>query len=422
MWSGEEDINEKGETVKLSLPANGPPRRTNTDVVDSHIGGHAHALETPKCAVCQDNLFLLSQLRSSTVVSSETGKKMDRTVYVFACPKAKCFEALSFQNGFSSGTPASMACRVSEVPVEVAVPPAAPVKSQWYADQDDDDDDDGGWGDGPSEGATDMASLEAAMNAMEAKLEDGAIAKTPKSASSKAAPQAEVAPGFPCFMLTEKSEPLAPHKPIEEDDVGLTASDDKIRNMLARYMAEEEDEMILAALKGSDVGGGTEEDERLSDDERVLLAFQDRLRRAPRQVIRTARGGVPLWSIPSTKKNKPIWSVPTCSVCNTQCTFEMQLLPSLLHVLQVDKYASGASMQTEEASALGDLLSNGMNWGSVAVYTCPCETCTSTEGHLVVQKSVDESPVGNGEGMDFTPAMAVVEDMDDDDDFEPYKD
>ena len=181
--------------------------------------------------------------------------------------------------------------------------------------------------------------------------------------------------------------------------------------MLARYMAEEDDPEILQALKGVSVGGGGEEDERLSVEDRVLLGFQDRLKRAPRQVVRYARGGIPLWSIPAESNQ---WKVPACQ-CGAHRSFECQLLPSLLHVLEVDKYAE----DTQNASAgIGYLLSNGMNWGSVAVYTCANSCSASSEELLVVQESVDgqaQSPRGQGEGA----PIAVVEDMDDDEDFEP---
>ena len=227
-------------------------------------------------------------------------------------------------------------------------------------------------------------------------------------------------------MLKHQHEPLAPNKPIEEDDVGLSASDDKIRNMLARYMAEEEDEDILAALQGSTGAGGGggmgEEDERLSEEERLLLGFQDRVRRVPRQILRYARGGQPLWSIPSTKGNakggeeESLWKIPTCTTCGKACTFEMQLVPSLLHVLQVDKFGG-----ENPSGNINDLFATGMNWGSVAVFTCNEPDCSATQGGLIIQKSVDENPeMEEREGMDFTPTMAVVEDMDDDEDFEPY--
>jgi hypothetical protein len=112
---------------------------------------------------------------------------------------------------------------------------------------------------------------------------------------------------FRCFELHMLQEPCARKvHGTDDDDVGMCASgtdSDKIQRMLARYMAEEEDEEILAALRGSsDVGGGgisnwKERDERLSAEDRALLTYTDRLKRSPRQVVRYAYGGEPLWSM-----------------------------------------------------------------------------------------------------------------------------
>lgn len=326
-----------------------------------------------------------------------------------------------------------MSCHTVETPVvavERPAVPVAPVKSSWYSDDadEDDDDDDNDWGVGADDGAQNMANLEEAMTAMEKNLKNGALPKqSKKSAPSKEAPSnSDSGPSdkasFPCYLLTKQIEPPALNQVVEEDDVGLSASDDKIRNMLARYMAEEEDEAILASLKGTDLGGDiAEEDERLNEDERLLLGFQDRLRRVPRQVVRYAKGGMPLWSIPSSKKGKVLWNYPTCASCGTKCVFEMQLLPSLLHILQVDQFAMSGTTSEGEGVKINDLLSNGVNWGSVAVFTCPNPACDSASGALVIQESVDEKPGVDPGDRDFTPTMAVVEDMEDDADFEPYQ-
>ena len=97
----------------------------------------------------------------------------------------------------------------------------------------------------------------------------------------------------------------------------------------------------------------------------------------------------------------------------------MQLLPSLLHVLKVDEYS-----QQEGSMRIGDLLRSGINWGSVAVFTCPETSCDCNEGCLVVQASVDEDPEmplhETGVDRSLAPTMAVLEDMDDDAEFEPF--
>lgn len=416
MWSNNDDYSESGEPVKLYIPAKGPPRKSNTAPLESHIGGHACIDQDeeapPKCGTCQSSMFLLVQLRLK-------GKSEDRFLCVYGCPRADCFEKITFENGFASGGQGVLCCQRRQkavvIPEKPSVP-VAPVKSSWYDDNDDDDNDgDNDW----ATGNADISNLENAVAAMEANLEDGALAKPKENHPVKEKEEKkQSSESFDCYLLNEQDEPPAPRQQIEEDDVGLSASDDKIRNMLARYMAEEEDEDILAALRGTDIGGGGgaggEADERLSDEDRILLGFQDRLRRIPRQVVRYARGGTPLWSIPSeTKKKGAFWTVPQCS-CGAKRTFEFQLLPSLLHILDVDKFSG-----KDNGSGISSMLSSGMNWGSVAVFTCP-NACKESEEAVVIQESVDENGENEGQThMDFSPAIAVVEDMDDDGDFKP---
>lgn len=432
MWNSYDDVNEYGETVQLYVPTKGPARRTNTDTMESHIGGEAYQRDSPVCVLCQDPMPLLAQLRLPAV--AKEASKVDRMILVFCCPRAACFEKLEFVEGFASEDGGIMSCQTVETPVVAMAKPPVPVKSSWYTDDNDDNDGDNEWKISDNDGGENMANLEKAMAAMEQNLKDGALPKQSKPSDSKTeTPSARESDqkdsgklSFPCYLLTKQFEPPASSPAMEEDDVGLSANDEKIQNMLARYMVEEEDEDILAALKGADLGGGGfgEEDERLTEEDRLLLGFQDRLRRVPRQVIRYAKGGMPLWSIPSTKGDKPLWTQPTCGSCGTRCNFEMQLLPALLHVLQVDHFASADKQSDDEGAAgIDTWLSKGMNWGSVAVFTCSNQSCDSTSGALVIQASVDGNPeVASGNAnCDLTPTMAVVEDLEDDADFEPYQ-
>ena len=423
MWNNEEEFNDYGEPVKLYVPANGPPRRKDLASADPHIGGLASIDgDPPVCAKCQGPMFLLVQLVSKKVKKND-GSLVDRSVCVFGCPRAACFKSISFENGFCSGNSGVMCCKNIETPtatIEKPAVPAAPPKSSWYCSENDSDDAaDDDWGDSAvsSAGAEDLSKL---VEEMEANLEDGSLAKTrPQKATKEQNSKQYADPSFEafdCYMLKVEREPTPLRQVIEADDVGLSASDDKIRNMLARYMAEEEDETILAALKGTEMGGGIEEDERLKEEDRTLLGFQDRIRRSPRQVVRSAPGGTPLWSIPSTdpKSGDLLWKKPT-SECGAPCVFEFQLLPQLLLFLEVDKFAGN----TSDDGGIGGMLSSGMNWGSVAVFSVP----DSSDWPIVIQESVDEDSAmpeaQNGEEISSGGPVAVVEDLDDDDEFEP---
>ncbi|VEU39170.1 unnamed protein product [Pseudo-nitzschia multistriata] len=437
MWNCDEDVNECGEPIELYLPVQAPPRKTNTAPQDSHIGGH-HCFDdnfTPSCDVCDDKMFLMAQLRLQNASSGFLEDRFERFICAFSCPKEECFGQLVYQQGFSTkGGHGVFKCIEKRVPLisnENKVKPNIPVavnKSSWYDDNDDGNDDDE-WGMGDD----DDVNLENAVAAMESKLDEGgALVMDSRKTAKK--PHASLAPSssedslsaFGCFLLKKQNEPRSTKSFLEdEDDVGLSESDEKIRNMLARYMAEEEDEDILAAIGGTNATGGgsgpTEEDERLSAEDRVLRGFQDRMRRAPRQVIRYANGGKPLWSIPDVNHN-----VPNCPLCGAERTFEMQVLPSILDALGVEKYETKTKREAgDEPLALGDLLSNGLNFGSIAAYTCSNPACTpeKKEAYLVIQKSVDDLPEnGNtkkicGDNLS-TPTVAVVEDLDDDAEFE----
>lgn len=429
MWNNDDDVNDSGQPVELYLPVRVPPRKTNIAPQESHIGGLPYFYESfvPCCDLCGDKMFLLAQLKLGF------SKEMERYLCTFSCVKEECFGQISYDKGFassSSGLKGVVKCIEKRVPIasnEKSKPPVTGNnKSSWYDDDDTKNDDDDDWG----MGGDDNIDLENAVAAMEGKLDNGgAIIMTPSKNSavkSKTLSSEEaLEKAFGCYLLKQKPEPAGSKSFLEdEDDVGLSEGDEKIRNMLARYMAEEEDEDILAALGGTSLGGGGgnngEEDERLSEEDRVLRTFQDRQKRASRQVIRYANGGKPLWSIPdkNRKSKKQLWSVPE------SLKFEFQILPSILAALEVDQHPviKAASTKTEEKSALDQLLSNGVNFGSIAVFTDP--SGEKEEAFCVIQKSVDDLPVlanksgaASGESLP-APPMAVVEDLDDDEEFE----
>ena len=92
----------------------------------------------------------------------------------------------------------------------------------------------------------------------------------------------------------------------------------------------------------------------------------------------------------STRKNKPseIYGyeqpIPTCRDCGTPLRFELQILPSILHVLHVD-----------DSAVAGE--SGGMDWGNICVYTCPNQVtkCRSNEAFCIVQDSIDHIHLPN---------------------------
>lgn len=82
--------------------------------------------------------------------------------------------------------------------------------------------------------------------------------------------------------------------------------------------------------------------------------------------------------------------------------FEAQLLSSLLHLLHVDRYAEEAGSSTTSLEAV--YAQGGMNWGNIAVFSCP-KACETGAEFVVVQDSVDGRPVQRNEGPELEPTI-----------------
>lgn len=86
------------------------------------------------------------------------------------------------------------------------------------------------------------------------------------------------------------------------------------------------------------------------------------------------------------------------------------MLPSLLHVLEVDKAGLGDD--------LGSLYNNGMNWGNICIYSCPKSCNQSDSEFVVVQESVDEKPAELRQAMQDVVIREDSKFVDDDDEEE----
>lgn len=90
--------------------------------------------------------------------------------------------------------------------------------------------------------------------------------------------------------------------------------------------------------------------------------------------------------------------------------FEFQLLPSMLHVLDVDSANANKGNDNDDVMYL--IKTGGMNWGSIAVYSCP-ESCDDSREEFLIVQNGDDAPVekkmggndGNGEDNDDNVGM-----------------
>jgi len=282
-------VNEEGEAVRLYSPIICGRKPDPSDLTCSFIGGDA-AVADSSCLVCQQPLQLLVQLS----IPNSSVDDPSRTLRVSACNRASCIQSL-FKEGdgkLSYGGGGVVRCRRLSVTADPTGKGDYSAEIATFAISKEND-----W---TVDSGGDMDDLEAKLAAMETSKQ------TLKTKLQSAPKKTKTKRVLPCYELSALQEPGGRRtEGMDDDDVGLSGGDkdDKIQQMLARYMAEEEDEDILSALRGANGavngggGGRGERDERLSAEDRALLTFSDRLKRSPRQVLRYAHGGAPLWSM-----------------------------------------------------------------------------------------------------------------------------
>ncbi|KAK9099365.1 hypothetical protein Syun_026410 [Stephania yunnanensis] len=94
-------------------------------------------------------------------------------------------------------------------------------------------------------------------------------------------------------------------------------------------------------------------------DKRSWASFQERISRAPEQVIRYARDvkARPLWPMPSGQPSKA--DIPNCNYCNGPLCYEFQILPQLLYYFGVKNDV------------------DSLDWGTIVVYAC-ADSCDAS--------------------------------------------
>jgi hypothetical protein len=309
MWSGGDVNNDLGQPVRLYQPI---PFGRKPSSCSSYIGGGA--MSDMKCSHCQSPLYKLAN------VYDTHGK---RYLQLAACNRAACFRSLfpDDDNKLQYGGDGVVVCTIQTITAQENPTKIEndSVPTEWRNVESMSSSEKADLNEWSMEQTTlsesnDMDVLEAKLAALKAKskITKPLIPSSDGNAmtSNRTADRNYATTGFPVYVLHELAEPPAVMMK-DEDDVGLgkigNQSDDrKIQAMLEKYMAEEDDVTILQAVRcvggkntnTSGVSGRTaERDERLSAADRALWTFTDRLKRAPRQVLRYAYGGVPIWSM-----------------------------------------------------------------------------------------------------------------------------
>lgn len=152
---------------------------------------------------------------------------------------------------------------------------------------------------------------------------------------------------------------------VEEADLGGEEDDlQHAQKLLKEY--ERREGVTVGELEDGEGGGGEEKYEktRARHGDAVFSRFMKRISLCPQQILRYCRGGEPLFI--SEPPSNMAQVVPACGSCGGSRTFELQLMPALVSLLQ---RKDGAEAQLE--------------FGTVLVYTCRTSCWTSGSGSAV---------------------------------------
>ena len=104
--------------------------------------------------------------------------------------------------------------------------------------------------------------------------------------------------------------------------------------------------------------------------DRLFTRFRRRIAHNPDQVLRYERGGNELWvSEEGMAVRRGGWEGGVCERCGGGRVFECQVLPQLLYYMDREESGVRRAGEDEKAAAMR-ALKEGLDWGSLFVYTC----------------------------------------------------
>lgn len=151
---------------------------------------------------------------------------------------------------------------------------------------------------------------------------------------------------------------------VEESDLCEDEDLDHAQELLREY--EKREGLAVGGLEGA---CGTEEEKyektRARHGDAVFSRFMKTISVCPQQILRYRRGGKPLFI--SEPPSNMAQLVPACVSCGGPRTFELQLMPALVSLLQ----RKDGSTETE------------LEFGTVLVYTCTSSCWSPGSGSAV---------------------------------------
>jgi pre-rRNA-processing protein TSR4 len=347
------------DIIELALPDGDLLASEDTDIYTSKLGGRPVWLNTPskefidslKCPKCGTDLFLLLQMDCPR----EEFPAVDRILYLFACNTRLCSQDPS---GWR------VIFMTKRIKKDTEVSQAAP-KSFW----------------------------DSLMNENESNEEKESPASSSSLQSQKQQSQKPIAWSnmknkFPGIYLHIDEEIIVEKKqrekkaPVEISAEGLDTNDEQ-------WKGEEYEKF------------------RVPGTDKSFSKFQKRIAHYPRQCVRYAVSGgqSPLLYHDMNLDGEEIEKL--CKPCqNSSCRskqhrFELQLMPAILAFLPTEASAYISHIPTEKRSK-NPLISDGMEWATVLVYSC-AEFCgfkdglheETSEGSVIIQLEPSSPLVNN---------------------------
>lgn len=136
---------------------------------------------------------------------------------------------------------------------------------------------------------------------------------------------------------------------------------------------------------------------RAPGTDKSFSKFQKRVAHYPRQCVRYVVSGTPSPLLyHDLDINAAVSKLPSCKQCNSTCSrYELQLMPAILAFLPTESPEYIKHIPTSKRSA-NPMISDGMEWGSVFVYSCSSFCGFSdwktevVEGNVIIQLELSQ--------------------------------
>ncbi|KAM6937852.1 programmed cell death protein 2-like [Xenentodon cancila] len=326
-------------------------RRHPTSHVTNKVGGRPDwppltSAPSPRCGGCGAAAAHLLQVYCPLEASP-----YHRNLHVFACPRSEC-------SGRAEGwTVLRSQCLEAPAAPSRSAPPqkAAPTATDWCDSADD-------WG--MEEEEEEEEHEGGRTGGVENQVQDDAEDNPPVC-------DTDVSRQLQDLSLTP-FENIPMFRPFfisvgEESD--LCGEDEVLEHAqeLLRDYERREGRVEVALEESSGDGKEKYEKSEARHGDAIFSRFMKTISRCPQQILRYCRGGTPLFVTEPPSSMAQV--IPRCSCCGGTRTFELQLMPALVSLLQ----RTGGSAEAE------------LEFGTVLVYTCT-DSCWASGSHTPVEE------------------------------------